>query len=408
MRIFFFLFLSCFLCASCAREASKAPLNEGIWQGQLTLMEGRQLPFNFKVLNNDQGRPVIEIYNAEEVILVEDVWVEKDSIRLQPPVFEGYIAGRFTDSSMVGTFVKESLDRELPFRATYGQEERFSGAAVARHRVSGVWEMDFAQGGPDAFKGKGIFNQDGNAVTGTIRTTTGDYRFLDGVMDGDSLRLSTFDGSRAFLFTAKATDSTLRGHFHSDNHYKQPFFATRNLTYELPSSDSLTFLREGYKELSFRFPDREGKQVSLKDERFRDKVVIVQIMGTWCPNCLDETRFLVDFLKESPKEDLAIVGLAFEYSKTEEKAWASIDRLVERVGVPYPILLAQFGTSDKEKAQEKLPMLNRVISYPTTIYIDKKGAVRKIHTGFNGPATGVKYEQYKEAFHTFVDSLLKE
>ncbi len=131
-------------------------------------------------------------------------------------------------------------------------------------------------------------------------------------------------------------------------------------------------------------------------------------MGTWCPNCLDETKFLVNYLKENKKLDVEVVALAFEYAKTEEKAFKSINGLKTAIGVDYPILLAQFGTSNKSKAQEKLPMLNHVLSYPTTIFIDKNGAVRKIHTGFNGPATGDKYEVFKEEFDGFIKALAKE
>jgi len=136
--------------------------------------------------------------------------------------------------------------------------------------------------------------------------------------------------------------------------------------------------------------------VSLEDERFKNKVVLVQIMGSWCPNCLDESKFY------------AVIALAFEYAKTKEKAFNSIKRLTNRIGLTYPVLLAQYGTSDKEEAQKKLPMLNHVLSYPTTIFIDKKGAVRKIHTGFNGPATGEKYEVFKKEFDAFVKGLLAE
>lgn len=80
----------------------------------------------------------------------------------------------------------------------------------------------------------------------------------------------------------------------------------------------------------------------------------------------------------------------------------------DRVGIKYPILLAQTGTNSKTKAGEKLPMLNHVLSYPTTIFIDKEGQVRKIHTGFNGPATGEKYKAFQKEFNDFVNLLLKE
>lgn len=148
--------------------------------------------------------------------------------------------------------------------------------------------------------------------------------------------------------------------------------------------------------------------VSLKDDRFKNKVVVVQIMGTWCPNCLDETKYYTKFYEANKDKAIAFVALAFEYAKTEEKAFESIARLQDKLEIKYPILLAQYGTSDKLKAQEKLPMLNHVLSYPTSIFIDKTGKVRKIHTGFNGPATGGKYEEFKREFERFVGGLLDE
>ena len=307
-----------------------------------------------------------------------------------------------------GQFIKEDLDRIVPFKAIYGIEERFRKSRPSTLEVSGIWETEFSPGTEDSYMAKGIFKQSGDKVKGTFRTTTGDYRYLDGVVSGDSLKVSAFDGAHAFLFTAKVTDSTLNGTFYSGNHFKEPFSAHRNGDFELPDADSLTFLKTGYEKLTFSFPDIEGNMISLEDERFRNKVVLVQIMGTWCPNCLDETKFYVDFLKNNPDKDLEIVALSFEYAKTEVGALRAITRLKERIGLEYPILLAQFGTSDKKQAQEKLPMLNHILSYPTTIYIDKKGAVRKIHTGFNGPATGEKHQEFKKEFDEFVELLLKE
>jgi peroxiredoxin len=403
LTIFFLL-----LIFSCKQAEEKQELKEGIWRASLDVMDGQQLPFNFKLFKAENGDYNLEILNAEEVILVDEVSIMADSIHIKTPVFEGYLAGSFTSEQMKGEFIKKSLDRIVPFEASYGVEERFPNSKQTQEDISGIWETEFSPNTDDSYMGKGIFTQNGQNVSGTFRTTTGDYRFLEGAMDGDSLRLSAFDGAHAFLFTAQVTDSMLNGTFYSGNHFKEPFVAKRNESYELPSPDSLTFLKEGYEKLDFSFPNSNGELISLTDEEFKDKVVIVQIMGTWCPNCLDETKFLVDYLENNKNEDLKVIGLAFEYAKTEASAFNSIQRLTDRIGVEYPILLAQYGTSDKGKAQEKLPMLNHVLSYPTTIFIDKRGRVRKIHTGFNGPATGEAYIEFKEDFDRFLKNLLAE
>ncbi len=406
--LFHFALLSlCLMYYSCTDKKSNL-LAEGMWLAELEVMDNHILPFNFKILKSEQDDFSMEIYNAEEVILVDEIFIHADSIKIKTPVFEGYIAGTFTTNKIKGQFIKEGLDRYVPFEAYYGEENRFTNTEDAQIDVSGIWEVDFDYNKVGAYKGKGIFKQKEGVVTGTFRTPVGDYRYLQGVVDGDSLRISAFDGAHAFLFAAKATDSSLNGAFYSGNHYKELFVAKKNEAFELPHSDSLTFLKEGYEKLVFSFPDETGKMVSLSDDRFKNKVVLVQIMGTWCPNCLDETKFYVDYLKNNSSADLEIVALAFEYAKTEEKAFKSIKRLRDRIGVRYPILLAQVGTDDKKQANDKLPMLNHVLSYPTTIYIDKKGIVRKIHTGFNGPATGHKYEAFKKEFDVLVKQLLTE
>ncbi len=379
----------------------------GEWRGEMQVSETEQLPFNFLLSKDDVGY-VLEIKNADERIKVDEITINKDSIIIQMPVFEGYIAGTFTDTSISGQFIKESLERYVPFSAQFGDATRFNANQRAQYDVSGIWETNFDFDTDAPYPAKGIFYQSGNQLRGTFRTKTGDYRYLDGVVDGDSLKLSTFDGAHVFLFTAKVTDSTMEGTFFSGNHSVENFKAVRNAAFELPDANSLTFLKEGYDTFKFSFPDVSGKMVSLHDQRFQNKVVLVQIMGTWCPNCLDETKFYVDYLKNNPNPNLEVVALAFEYAKSEEKAFKGIQRLKNRVGVEYPVLLAQVGTSSKSKANEKLPMLNHVLSYPTTIYIDKKGEVRKIHTGFNGPATGERHEEFKKEFSETLEELLGE
>ncbi|MDO6491516.1 MULTISPECIES: peroxiredoxin family protein [unclassified Cellulophaga] len=397
-----------FFVYSCSTPKTEK-LKEGKWLAQLQVQDNEVLPFIFALNYNDKNVIAIQVFNAEEVIDVDEISIKNDSITIKMPVFEGYLKGKFTATEISGSFIKESLDRVVPFKAVFNNDvERFKVDKTPNKNVSGVWETIFSPETEDSYIAKGVFKQNNTKVTGTFRTTTGDYRYLEGVVDGDSLKLSTFDGAHAFLFTGKLTDSVLEGTFYSGNHFKEPFLAKRNESYELPADTTLTYLNEGYKKLDFSFPDVNNKTVSLSDKVYQNKVVIVQIMGTWCPNCLDETKFLTQFLKDNKNEDLKIISLAFEYAKTKESAFNKIKRLKEKIGVEYPILLAQYGNSSKQKAQQKLPMLNHILSYPTTILIDRSGNVRKIHTGFDGPATGEKYTEFKTDFTQTINSLLKE
>lgn len=376
----------------------------GDYRAELKISDTEILPFTFKVKDANN----LTVFNAEEQIEVNEIEYRNDSVFINMPVFEALLAAKIENQKLSGNFIIEGKNRVVPFTAKKSKS-RFKEGAKAEANISGNWETIFSPDSPkDSYIAKGVFKQSGNKVTGTFLTETGDYRFLDGVVNGNDLKLSTFDGAHAFLFTGKVTDSTINGTFYSGSHWKEPFIAKRNANYELPSANELTYLNEGYDSLAFTFPDANGNMISLTNERFKNKVVLVQIMGTWCPNCLDESKYYAEFYKENKDKGLEIVALAFEYAKTNEKAFKSIKRLQDRIGIEYPILLAQTGTTSKAKAQEKLPMLNHVLSYPTTVFVDKKGKVRKIHTGFNGPATGEKFVEFKTEFTKFVDELLSE
>ena len=314
---------------SCAEQENEQ-LSEGRWRARLEVMDKEFLPFNFDLKKEEAGY-TIDIYNAGETIQVDEIEIDNDSIKIKMPAFEGYISGTFSDSSIKGEFIKESLDRIVPFYAVFGDSTRFHISANAGFNVSGIWETRFSPDTENEYLAKGIFTQEKNKVSGTFRTNTGDYRYLEGIVDGDSLRLSTFDGAHAFLFTAKVTDSSLSGTFYSGNHFKEPFIALRNDEFELADAESLTFLKEGYDELQFSFPDTNDNLISLQDSRFKEKVVIIQIMGTWCPNCLDETRFLSDYIKTAKQDNLEVVALAFEYAKTKDLAFQRIERLKSRL-----------------------------------------------------------------------------
>lgn len=399
------LFVLLIIIVSCHQEPKE--LKTGTYRATLMINDSMNLPFNFEVTSAKS----LKIYNAEEVILVNEINYANDSVYIKMPVFEGFIVAKISNQGKLkGFFKKEPLNRVVPFEAEFNNNIRFEVTNPEfNNNVSGNWETVFSPNTKeDTYIAKGIFNQTGNKVTGTFRTTTGDYRYLDGVIEGDQLQLSTFDGSHAFLFNAKVSDSSMEGIFYSGNHFKEPFIAKRNAYFELPDEDQLTFLKEGYDKVSFSFPDASGNKISLEDTRFKNKVVLIQIMGTWCPNCLDESKFYSEYNKTNIDKDVEFVALAFEYAKTPEAAFKNIARLKENVGIKYPVLLAQYGSSSKTEAQEKLPMLDHILSYPTTIYIDKSGKVRKIHTGFNGPATGEKYTKFKAEFNTFVDVLLDE
>ena len=182
----------------------------------------------------------------------------------------------------------------------------------------------------------------------------------------------------------------------------------KNEKIPLPSQEAPTRLREGESKLNFSFNDLDGKPISINDERYRNKVVIIQIMGSWCPNCLDETKFLSDYYNKNKNRGVEVIGLAYEYSTDLERSTKSLQKFKHLFNVQYPMLITGAIASDDSKTEKTLPQLTPIRSFPTTIFIGKKGTVREIKGTFYGPGTGKYFEAYKKEFCTIVDGLLNE
>ena len=397
-----YLLVLLFAIISCSEDYL---LPSGSYIGALHTSDNQDIPFNMYLLNDGS----IQIYNHKEIVDMEKIIYEKDSFIIKSPVFEGYIKAKRSKEGINGYFTNNSLDRKIKFTANSGAE-RFK---IKNHKTSydfsGKWKVVFNPGEVEQYNAIGIFDQNGSKISGTFRTTTGDYGFMEGVCEGNSVMMSTFNGARSYLFKGNLENDNIAGYFYRGNYNKIPFKASRDEEFSLPNPNSLTVMNDSVSnKFKFSFKDSRGVLVSDSDSVFDNKVVVIQIMGTWCPNCLDETSFISEFIEENNYEDLRFVSLAFEYAKTKRKAIENINKLEKRFDIKYPILLAQYGTSNKVEAQKKLPSLNQVISYPTLIFIDRNKNVRRIHTGFNGPATGKKYQKFKNEFKNLVIKLIEE
>lgn len=379
-------------------------LKTGLWRGVIEL-QGQQLPFGFEIdkAGNQYKGAVI---NAGEKITLDEIYVTGDSIRIVLHIFDSELHAKIEAGKLEGYFIKNyDAQYKFPFHATFGDSYRFSKPAEAKTNFSGKYELTFKTI-KDEYASVGIFEQTGNEVTGTFLTPTGDYRYLQGNVVEDQLWLSTFDGNHAFVFNATLSGDSIKGNFYSGATSLETFKGIRNEQAVMPNADSLTFLKPGYETLDFTFPDVNKKPVSLTDDRFKNKVVILQLFGTWCPNCMDETKFLTAWYEQNKTRGVEILGLAYERKDDFDYASSRIKKMKEKLHVGYDFVVA--GTYEKEKASLTLPALNRIISFPTTIFIGKDGKVKHIHTGFSGPGTGVYYDQFKERFNQIVNELLNE
>jgi thiol-disulfide isomerase/thioredoxin len=401
------------LTASLASAQNK--FKAGVWRGVLTLSEKKNeliLPFNFNV-KYEKNNPVIEIINAEEKIKVTEVIVKGDSVLFKMPIFDSEFKTKLKNDTLYGTWFNHSRKdkNRIPFEAYYNDKTRFVSGKPAAVDFSGQYEVTFEPNTPDQYKAVGIFKQKENKITGTFLTETGDYRYLEGTVQSNVMALSCFDGAHAFLFFARSKAASgkadsLTGKFFSGIAGSEEWTAKRNDTFKLKDPENLTYLKNPQEKINFTFKNLSGEPVSLSDKRYENKPVIIQIMGSWCPNCMDESAYLAELYKKYKGKGLEIIGVAYEKTDNIDKATKNLTRLKERFGIEYELLIT--GLTGKAKASESLPFLNKVMAFPTTIIVDKKHIARSIYTGFNGPATGKLYEDYKKKNELLINKLLKE
>lgn len=393
----------------CAEETSSPTLPGGVWSATLQL-PGGSTAFGLEIGREGSGYRATLINGQERVkIPVVKYSLEDQSLLLEFPAYGNKIEAKYKDGVLLGqlTLVKLEATQIIPFSASPGSTKSGSAAAGTSLDLSGRWEVTFSESDGSQYPAIGEFAQRGSRLVGTFLTPTGDYRYLAGEVRGDEFTLSTFDGAHAFLFKARQLPgNALLGDFWSGLNSHETFLANRNEKAVLPDADSMTFLKPGVERFTFTFPNPGGQPVSLDDPQFDDSVIIVTLAGSWCPNCHDEAAFMKLLYEKYQDQGLKVVALMFEHTEEFDAAARQVQRFRDKFSLTYQILIA--GTSDKTSASDALPQLSQVLAYPTTIFIDRNGDVRRIHTGFSGPGTGDHYTRLTDDIDSYTARLLAE
>ncbi len=376
-------------------------------EGDRKVKDYFELPFNLRTAYNNEQLEVFLI-NGEEEIKVESVHfgrdpgTAKDTLQLGLDAFDTKMDGFFEDNFIEGYWIVNYKENyKIPFLASFGQNHRFINRTEEETAdFSGRWKVTFEYDNDNAYPAVGEFQQNGNKLSGTFLTETGDYRYLDGNAYGDKLRLSVFDGSHAFLFSGTMEQDTIYGEFRSGKHYKSKWMATKDAEYKLTDPYEMTKTTQS-EPINFSFPDPTGEAYALQDN---GKIKLINIMGTWCPNCKDEILYLQQ-LDKKYGDKIDTYTIAFERYRDKEKANKVLKTYKEKLGFDWPILLG--GYADKSETTKTFPFLDKIYSYPTLLVLDGENKIRFIHTGFNGPATS-KFASFKVEFESKLDQLLAE
>lgn len=380
----------------------------GKWRGVFKIKPDVEVPFNFEIGSKNGGPAHLVFLNADEHFEGGVVTQTGDSVFVKLNQFDNEFAFKLKGDSLSGVLRKQDhTGKPTVLVARKGENYRFkTDGKPASGDFSGTYDVTFKSPNGDPEKVVGLFKQQGNKITGTFLRITGDSRYLEGVVDGDKFYLSSFIGSGPSFYKGTFTkEGSINGEIVTARG-NVPFDGLKNENAALPDATKLTFLKDGYKTLNFSLPDVNGKKISLNDEKFKNKVVILTITGTWCPNCVDEATFLAPWYKENRKRGVEIIGIHYERQLDSAYVRTALSRFREKFGIEYDQVIA--GKPDKQLVAESLPALKNFLSFPTTIIINKKGEVAQIHTGYSGPATGKYYTEFVKEFNGEIDALLKQ
>jgi thiol-disulfide isomerase/thioredoxin len=378
-----------------------SPSPAGHWRAALDL-EGGELRFGLLLHPAGAGWRG-ELCNGSRCEPLSAVRFERDSAAFEMADYDAVIAAELRGDSLVGAYrnVGSRGPRVIPFRAARGRwpVSRATAALV------GSWDATFIQ---DWGTSPRVFElRNGRAgLEGTIISNTGDYGHFAGAAGGDSFAIAHFDGSFVYLLTGALRGDTLRGVFHAGLRTEIPWIAVRSTGRAHLKSPTEVTEADTTEPFHFEFPGLDGRNINQRDQRFRGKVVLVDIFGSWCPTCHDAAPELLRLYRRYHARGLEMVGLAYEVTGDTAIDGRMVRRFRDKFGIPFPLLLA--GISDVESAAATLPQLHGFTAFPTTVLLGRDGRVRRVHAGFYGPATGAQHQRLMQQWQREIETLLAE
>lgn len=403
MRMFHCLaasFLLTFLSGCHSEKPTSDQTDTVYYAGQFDLQTTR-IPFRF--LMSDSS---ITLVNGEERIQLTYEENRGDTAVYRFPQYDSYFG--VLKSETIKGWWQPSAASGKPRITFSAQPDVYFSDLVNKTDSIAQYQCEFHYNDSSfAFDAVAKIQSHQKAITGTFLTRTGDFRFLQGEKSNNAFWLSTFDGDH--LYFAKGT---IENEIISDALFysgvKPPYFWSGSFT-QTPSiadPDSLTFITGSSNKFQFVVQNFNGDSVRFDSTDYHDKVTVVSIFGSWCPNCHDELKMYAELLSDMNEPNLRVLPVAFERGDELETAHQAVKRVKQYTGFEEECYYG--GKSSKTAAQTVFPQLNEVIAFPTSIFIDKSGNVRKIHTGFNGPGTGERYSLYKKEIADFLKDLLNE
>ncbi len=378
----------------------------GKWLGKFPLNDGKEIPFFFEI-KNYKNLPYLYFINDTEKYPGGKVVRKRDSLFISLDQFDNEIIfGINKDQTLTGYFRKQNKTGLVSLVTASKKTEKLGVNTLAPiANITGKYAVEFTNDIGKKVKSVGLFKQKGKELTATFLRVSGDSRYSFGYIYGNHFNISSFIGNGPLLFTGTINENgTITGE-QIGLKTKQSFIATKDEMAALPSTKELTLINTSDKGFNFSFKNIEGKTITLNDQRYQNKPVIVTIGGTWCQNCADEALFLSKWYKTNKQRGIEIITIQFEVENNFSYAQKTMRRFKEKFDIQYEMVFG--GISENAKVLEAIPALEKFYAFPTTIFLDRNKKVSKIHTGFAGPATGKYYDQLISEFNDEVNKLLQ-
>lgn len=401
----FCLFISLIL--SCNKDAHLDKSLNGFWKFEISLQD-KMLPMLI-YLEKNKNQVSGYLLNSDEKISLDGIF-NGDMIILEIGAGHGIFELSLKNDELKGMWSKANKeDYKIPLRAKkYNKDHLFKRYENKENflNISGNWRLSFfdinSENGTDSL---GMFKQNGSRVQGSILTETGDYRYLDGYIEKDHVYLFGFDGTFSFIIELTIKNDKMSGEILSGKTYHAKFAGVKDALFTLSDANSLTKTKHR-QPLKLEIKDLNDNIVNITEKSFVGKIKIIQIFGSWCPNCIDETRFIVDWKKNNLDKlnHVEFLLVAFENFKEKNDAVKALNKLKYKLEIDYPILLADYKTT--ATVLDYFP-LDKLVAFPTMLFLNKKNEIVKIHTGFSGQATGEFFKEFIKDFNITIDNLIK-
>lgn len=378
----------------------------GLWKGTI-IYSNADIPFSFELEYSDHSdAPLLTFINGKDRASLK-ARIQNDSLIIPMFAFDITLKMALGEELMEGELIKHYNGRSYPFRAEFGKPRFVIAEEEDPIQVGNRWDMTVNAGQRGEYPAVGLFEQTGNRVTGTIMTEVSDYRFFEGKVENNEIEMSVFDGVHSFLLKGMYKDSTgsWSGDLILDDGYSRPWLATRDDKAALEDPfDVIDLSNRKVKPDLDKLAVLDNQRVS--SEEYEGKVLIVQLMGTWCSNSQDQTRYLTQWYKEHPEQEVEFLAVNYEANYSVQYGLDRIETYKKRLNIPYEIILG--GPLSKSKAAEPFSFMDEIMAFPTLVFIDKQGYARYVHSYFTGPATGEYYEDFDRRFNAIVEELMAE